>query len=73
MIVRNSDEYWQLFINQEFNSQRKFTCKRDLERRDRDVWFSARDETETKTRKEFPRRDRDLRKTGLETVSRPRR
>ena len=39
-------------------NSRKFACKRDLQaqdpRRDRDIWFSVRDETEIKTFPHFP-------------------
>jgi len=55
------------------------TCKRDVVVRDRDVWLSVRDETETETFPHFaetetrPRRLKNTSRDGLETeTSRPR-
>jgi len=56
-----------------------FTCKRDVVARDRDIWLSVRDETETETFPHFaetetrPRRLKNTSRDRLETeTSRPR-
>ena len=59
--------------------EKNVTCKRDLEARDRDETetFDFQSETRPRPRRSDiyprPRRDRDVGKMGLETVSRPRR